>query len=123
MCSNRILRPGTVQHVSDVLDPLTHTVKVRATVPNPEHRLKPDMFATVEFAQPQGTRLKVPSQAVVQDNGHDAVIVVGQQDVFTLRPVQLGAVREGRHSVLVGLEPNERIVTLGAPFILQTMQD
>jgi membrane fusion protein, copper/silver efflux system len=35
---------GTIAFIDPVLDPLTRTAKVRVNVPNPERRLKPEMF-------------------------------------------------------------------------------
>ena len=40
---------GRVILVSSVVDPETRSVKVRTEVPNPDGRLKPDMFANVEI--------------------------------------------------------------------------
>jgi cobalt-zinc-cadmium efflux system membrane fusion protein len=40
---------GKVNYLGDVLDPLSRTVKLRCSVPNPQFRLKPEMFAKIEL--------------------------------------------------------------------------
>ncbi len=55
---------GTVDWVSGALDPTTRTAKVRCTIPNPGHVLKPEMFATVSIAVTGKQKLAVPRSAV-----------------------------------------------------------
>jgi RND family efflux transporter MFP subunit len=40
---------GKVEFIDPVVDPATGTVKIRTTIPNPDHRLKAGMFAQVEL--------------------------------------------------------------------------
>jgi Cu(I)/Ag(I) efflux system membrane fusion protein len=44
--------PGTVAFVQPHLDPQTRTVEVRYDLPNPGHKLRPGMFATVTIKPP-----------------------------------------------------------------------
>src|SRR5262249_11142038 len=41
--------PGTIGHLGDVVDPTSRTVKLRCVVPNPNLRLKPEMFAKIDL--------------------------------------------------------------------------
>ncbi len=43
---------GTIAFIDPVLDPATRTVGVRYDLPNPGHRLRPGMFATVKLSTP-----------------------------------------------------------------------
>jgi len=47
----RVFR-GRADWLSDMLDPVTHTAKVRCQIANPDRALKPEMFATVTFPSP-----------------------------------------------------------------------
>jgi cobalt-zinc-cadmium efflux system membrane fusion protein len=38
---------GQIQKIQDIIDPTTRTMKVRINIPNPDTKLKPDMFAQV----------------------------------------------------------------------------
>jgi cobalt-zinc-cadmium efflux system membrane fusion protein len=66
---------GRVDWISGALDPATHTVKVRCSIPNPRHELKPEMYATVGVGLQGEDRLAIPRSAVVRD-GDDTVAFV-----------------------------------------------
>ena len=42
---------GRVRKIGDAVDPQTRTIKVRAELPNPSGRYKPEMFATIRHVQ------------------------------------------------------------------------
>ena len=42
---------GTITFIADVVNPKTRRITVRSTVPNPDGRLKPEMFATVALGE------------------------------------------------------------------------
>src|SRR5271154_3615249 len=39
--------PGVIDNISDAVDPTSLTLKVRVVLANPQHKLKPQMFATI----------------------------------------------------------------------------
>ena len=43
---------ATVKAIGTVVDPSTHTVLVRASIPNPDHRLRAGMYASVQLEAP-----------------------------------------------------------------------
>jgi cobalt-zinc-cadmium efflux system membrane fusion protein len=109
---------GTVAHIGDVLDPASHTVKLRCVVPNSEHKLKPEMFAKIELAGTAGGKaIFIPSKAVLADSEHSRVIVDSGGGTFKTRVVSVGPETEGKVRVLGGLVAGERIVTDGALFL------
>jgi membrane fusion protein, heavy metal efflux system len=57
---------GKVLYIGDMLDPDTRTTKVRLLLDNPDGRLKPGMFATVEIKDVPKEEITVPMNAVVQ---------------------------------------------------------
>src|SRR6266487_5447542 len=61
---------GRVILVSSVVDPETRSVKVRTEVPNPDGRLKPDMFANVQIiTDVHRTAISIPQSALLNDGG------------------------------------------------------
>lgn len=115
---------GTVAHIDDVLDPSSHTVKLRCVVPNLDHSLKPEMFAKVEVAADANTKvMTIPTKAVLTDTEHTRVAVSRGVGKFELRAVDVGAEVDGRVRVLSGLMPGERVVTEGALFLKGEMED
>jgi len=111
---------GKVGHVGDLVDTTTRTVKIRCVVPNPDGRLKPEMFAKIEIANASHKKiLSIPSRAVINESDQAKVVVAGENNSFHARLVQVGPTVEGAVRVLAGLEPGERIVTDGALFLKQ----
>ncbi|HEX7942190.1 MAG TPA: efflux RND transporter periplasmic adaptor subunit, partial [Gemmatimonadaceae bacterium] len=66
---------GRVTYIYPTLDSTARTIRARIEVPNPDGRLKPGMYATVELTTPTRTALAVPASAVV-NTGERAVVFV-----------------------------------------------
>ena len=66
---------GTVDWVADVLDPVLHTAKVRCTVDNAEHLLRPDMYEAVKISLPARRVLAIPRPALLR-TGNETVVFV-----------------------------------------------
>jgi cobalt-zinc-cadmium efflux system membrane fusion protein len=66
---------GRVEWVSDVLDPVQHTAKVRCIVDNHERLLKPEMYERVDIAVPGKQMLVVPRNALLRVDGETVVFV------------------------------------------------
>jgi cobalt-zinc-cadmium efflux system membrane fusion protein len=109
---------GVVKHVGEVVDPNTHTVKVRILVDNTDGRLKPEMFAKVTLSQKKPkTVIAVPSSAVLSDGETNSVIVADAHGNYQVRNIDVGAERDGKVRVLSGLNTGEKIVVQGALFV------
>jgi cobalt-zinc-cadmium efflux system membrane fusion protein len=114
---------GRVDHVGDVVDPMSHTVKLRCVVPNPGNRLKPEMFARIELTSTGDKKaILLPSRAILTDSQHTRVIVATEGNVFRQRVVETGPEVEGKVRVLGGLKPGEKVVTDGAIFLKREME-
>ena len=111
---------GTVTYVGETVNPKTRRVTIRIEVPNPDGRLKPEMYATVQVGEsaPRPV-LAIPATAVQTVNGQASVFVSEADGHFRLRPVELGAERDGLAEATRGLQAGDRVVTAGA-FILKS---
>ena len=114
---------GTVANVGDALDPATHALKVRVVLPNPGHRLKPQMFATLHIARASAPRILVPQSAVLHEGDATEVYVPAGAGKYELRRVTTGAVRGDNIEIASGLNDGDRIVTQGAAFLRQPVGD
>lgn len=111
---------GEITNLGQELDPTTRAMKVRIVLNNPKMKLKPEMLANA--AIPVGKNkptLLVPSDAIQQIDGQDAIFVRTAADRFSIRPVRIGEMSEGRTPVFEGLKPGEQIVIRGS-FILKS---
>jgi len=111
---------GKVDWISGALDPTTRAAKVRCTIDNRDHLLRPEMFATVSIATDLRQELAIPRTAVVR-LGDDMVVFVDHgnapdgQRRFERRVVSVDETQAGSYvPVLRGLAPGERVVSSGA---------
>lgn len=104
---------GKVTYIYPQLDAQTRTLKARIEFQNPNLKLKPDMFANVDFQIVYPRQVSVPEEAVL-DSGEEQIVFVAHKDgYFEPRKVQLGAKVDDRYIILNGLQAGEKIVTSG----------
>jgi cobalt-zinc-cadmium efflux system membrane fusion protein len=104
---------GEVLFVSDVLDPDSRRTKVRIAFPNPEIRLKPNMFANVTFLAAAQTVATVPTAALVMKNDADRVFVEVAPWTFVPRQVEINYQQGNSTVIKSGLAAGERAVVKG----------
>ena len=110
---------GKVILVSSVVDPETRTVKVRTEVPNPDSKLKPDMFANVEIiTDVHRTAISIPQSALLNDGGQMVVFVATGSD-YQKRTVTAGIQSNDRVEILDGLQAGDKVVVKGNYLLLQ----
>jgi hypothetical protein len=110
---------GRLVYVYPYLNEATRTNRVRIELPNPDGRLRPGMFATVQLTTGGASGLLVPVDAVL-DSGTEQVVFVAQgEGHFEPRTVRIGK-RVG-HDVQVvdGLKGDEQVAA-GATFFLDS---
>lgn len=105
---------GKIIYVADTVNPTTRTVTVRMEVKNPDHKIKPEMLASMIIHRPAETGLAVPAHAVVRVGEQDHVFVRMAANHFELRPVTLGAEHDGMRRVMAGVAEGQQIVVEGA---------
>ncbi|HSH30003.1 MAG TPA: efflux RND transporter periplasmic adaptor subunit [Thiohalobacter sp.] len=109
---------GTLSALESRIDQGSRQIRVRATLPNPDQRLRPGMFAEVQVWLPEVEEvLTLPRQAVVYNPYGSSVFVIQEQEDGSLtvhtRQVQTGEVRDGRISITRGLQAGDRVVSAG----------
>ena len=113
---------GRVTYAGGVVDPASHTFKVRVELSNAALKLRPGMFAQVRIqtatsGAPATTASYVVPELAVQEVGGRPIVFVatGKAGEYTVRAVTVGS-RAGSGNVVItdGLAPGERIVTRGA---------
>ena len=110
---------GRVILISTVVDPETRTVKVRTEVPNPDGRLKPDMFANVQIVTDLNrSAISIP-QAAVLDDGGKSVVFVAENGEYKKRQVTEGIKGNDRVEIIDGLKAGDKVVIKGNYLLLQ----
>lgn len=82
---------GKISKVYNVLDSDSKTMKVRVDMVNRDYLLKPGMFTNVYVeCQSEGKcMLRVPSHALVFEDGKQYVVCVGSDNSLSVRPVDV----------------------------------
>lgn len=102
-----------LQFISPTADPATRNVKLKATVPNPHHRLKPGFFAEVTLpagGNPNG--IVLPESALFSHEGKVYVFIVKEGVAFR-REIETGIRFDGKVEILKGIQKGDKVVTLG----------
>ncbi len=105
---------GTVTYVGAVLDVATRTMDLRLELPNPDQKLKPDMYATIRmYSTPTSDALAVQENAIQRDRERRFVFVRIDSGTFEARDVKLGDSNGNQVMVLDGLREGDQVVTNG----------
>jgi Cu(I)/Ag(I) efflux system membrane fusion protein len=106
---------GTVLLIHPELDKATRTAKVRIGLPNPEGRIKANLFAEVEIETGgnDGDSVAVPQSAVIDSGERQVVIIEREQGLYEPRNVKLGRTGGGYTEIQSGLDAGERVVVSG----------
>lgn len=107
--------PARVDRVGVALDPNTRRVQVRVALPNPDARLKPEMFVRISFvADGKRKAARVQNTALFVDGLHTYAFIEKEPGTFEKRRVSV-ALRDARYSYLQqGVTAGEHIVSEGA---------
>ncbi len=118
-----VTRTGTIERISEVVDPKRRTVELRIRASNEDRALRPNSFVDVELKSDQSQkRIRVPSEAVVTDGQNSVVFVArgeGRLERVTVTP---GRQRAGEVELRAGLEPGSRYVSKGAILLLNQLE-
>jgi RND family efflux transporter MFP subunit len=105
---------GTIDFVSNRINPSTGSLQVRGTFPNPDHLLLPGRYVRVRVpVGAQTEAMLLPEAAVMTDQGQKVVFVVNAENKVEARVVRLGPTARGLRVVSEGLKPDERVVIKG----------
>lgn len=102
-----------VDYVYPYLQGKTRTGRIRLSLPNPDSRLKPDMYAQVKLQADLGKRLAVPESAVLFSGDARVVFVDLGDGRLQPRQIETGQRTEDYIEVTAGLEAGETVVTSG----------
>jgi len=107
-------RPAKVDFVDNKVDPNTGTIKVRATLPNPNLLLSPGLFVRVRLPIGKAHRaILVPEEALGSDQGQKFVFVVNDADEVVYRRVRTGLQVDRMRVVEEGVSPSDRVIVSG----------
>ncbi len=121
---------GEISALNPKVEESTRSIQVRATLPNPDNKLLPGMFANLEVLLPgKKLQVQVPETAITYSLYGNSVYVIGEQKddqgqtvkdvqgqvqlVVERRFVDSGERRDSQVLILKGLKAGEQVVTSG----------
>ena len=113
---------GKITAIEPQISTDTRNIRVQATIANPDHILKPGMFATTTVVLPDKPPvITVPETAVDYTLYGDSVFLItekkeddGKTSLTAVRTfVRTGNRVQGRAEILSGLKPGDRVVAVG----------
>lgn len=107
---------GEIETLDNRIDPITRSIRARASIPNAERLLRSGMFMRVTVTADPRLSLAIPESAVQPVGPRNFVWLVSPEDA-TLKArrmeVQLGQRAEGFIEVSSGLEQGDQVITEG----------
>ena len=106
---------GSITFMYPHFDHMTRTLKVRATLENPDFELKPGMYATAEIVTaPVEDTILCPREAVLDTGSREIVFIAEGSGHFSPRKVRTGLTGDNDQvQIIEGLAVGERVVTSG----------
>ena len=105
---------GRVTFIGDEVNRSTRAVLARIEVPNPDHLLKPGMFAHASIETGSTREVVVaPESAIYEVDGKMVVFVPSGAGGYSVRSVKLGSRGDQTVEILTGLKEGDRVVAKG----------
>ena len=112
---------GKISGISDVVEPEEQTVHFWAEIENPDHQLKPGMFAEQTIVLEKGVDvLSVPLNAALEDGG-SWFVFVEYGATYTRHEIVVGTKDDRYIEVRDGVLPGERVVVQGTHQLMSAL--
>ncbi len=109
---------GRITSLAPAADARSKLFPVRISIPNPDGRLRPGMFAEIHLTTAVSRNaVRVPVDAVLERDGKKIVYVV-EGDKARERRVETGITGEDYVEIRSGLKPGEKVVVTGQDFLV-----
>ncbi len=104
---------GKVTNISPICNSVNRTIDVEVLINNPGHKVKPGMYATVEFTEGTRNTTVIPVSALIDRLGKKFVFIESGGSAKAI-PVTTGSAFGDEIEIVSGLNGNENIITSGA---------
>lgn len=110
---------GKVTRLSPVVDPITRSAYAEVTLSNPDHKLKPGMFAEIDIVVVSSKgAVVVPKEGILEDlNTESSFVFVVEGGSAVKRVIETGIFQEGLVEVKSGLSFGEKMIIAGQHYL------
>jgi len=115
---------GQIDKLFDVLDPDNKVMRARVRIENPNHMLKPEMFANVKIHAKSGANLPaISTNDIVFDNNKNYVIVIDGPAKVHIQPIEIAKRVEDVAYISKGLAAGQRLVASRQVYLYESLKD
>jgi len=105
---------GEVYNIYPTIDDATKTFTVEVKINNPDLKLRPGMFATIQLNLGEGKATLVPTIALVKQTGtNDMYLFVNKNNIAIKQPVVTGRLFDDKTEIIKGISEGDEIVVAG----------
>jgi RND family efflux transporter MFP subunit len=105
---------GIIDFVDNTFNAPTGTLQLRGRFQNKDASLYPDAFVRIRMAgTPKHEAILITDRAIASDQGQKFVLLVDNNSVVQVRPVEVGPVVDGLRVVRKGLGPDDHVIVNG----------
>jgi len=113
---------GTIEKISEVLDPASKTLKVRIRLDNAEKLLRPEMFAKVIVTNTENRKATtIPSQSLISLNSKTFVVVFNSKSDMKIAEVSVLKSAGDKTYISDGVTPGQKIITRNQLLVFQQL--
>ncbi len=113
---------GTIDKISQVLDPQSKTLKARIKLNNKDRLLRPDMFAKIVVKNKENkTAVSLPTNALISLNGNNYVVVYNNNDDLEIKEISILKTDGSITYINGGVIPGQKIITHNQLLIFQQL--
>lgn len=113
---------GTLETISEIVDPERQTVPVRVRVDNKQRLFRPNSYVELRIEESgRAGRVIIPASAVISDGVDSVVFVEEKPGVYRRRALRIGGHTADQVEVTAGLTENEKVVTTNALLLLNAL--
>ncbi|WP_312749500.1 efflux RND transporter periplasmic adaptor subunit [Epilithonimonas hominis] len=108
---------GKVYHIDDVVDEATRSLKVLIECDNPSRKLKPGMYANINYSVPAESAIIIPVSAVMQKDSSQFVWLKSGNNQYTRRKIITGDSIDKTVKIISGLQDGDVIISQGGIYL------
>jgi membrane fusion protein, heavy metal efflux system len=109
---------GKVYYTSQLVDPQTRTISIRARLNNSKMMLKPEMFGLMHIPLSGSVKgIVINSEAIEKMDDNDVIFIAKNDTTFEKRKIESGPEIDGKIEIKKGLHEGEKYVSKGAFYL------
>lgn len=109
---------GKVYYTSQLVDPQTRTIGIRARINNNNSMLKPEMFGLMQIPLSGSVKgIFISSESIEKIDENSVIFIAINDSTFEKRKIEIGAELDGKVEIKKGLNIGEKYVSKGTFYL------